>query len=190
MHNAIICTFEEILFTKFNFTFIKGDNEDKKCEILGNGNFTEINNNDIIECIFRYAIPGGFLQLSSCYLQLMIIVGLCLDFGKSWTGQFFRTRIMQFLGRISMALYLIILIHELLIYWLKFIIYGSAEWKDGKNPGLTLPAWGIPIHLVISLIFGVLLTLYVEEPARKLLKRLLSKRKEKIEAEQQNTEKA
>ena len=57
-----------------------------------------------------------------------------------------------------MSLYLI---HEPLVYWLKLIIYGKVAWIDGKKPGIKLPLWGIPIHLLISLIFGVLITLYL-----------------------------
>ena len=94
---------------------------------------------------------------------------------------------MKFIGRISMSLYLI---HELMIYWLKFIIYGAVEWKDGENPGLKMPAWAIPIHLVISLIIGVLLTLFIEDPARKFLRNCLAKRKERNEAQVQDTQNA
>ena len=114
---------------------------------------------------------GGPLQVFAVYLQLMIIVGLCLDSGKSWTTRFFKTQIMQFLGRISMALYLI---HLLLIDLLKLLIHGPVEWIDGKNPRILLPAWGIPIHLIISLVFAILLTLFVEDPARKFLKSKLA----------------
>ena len=86
-----------------------------------------------IACVwFKYAIPGMYMQVTACYLQLMIIVGLCLDAGKSITCRFFKTKLMQFLGRISMALYLI---HEPLIYWLKLIIFGPVEWINDKNPG-------------------------------------------------------
>jgi peptidoglycan/LPS O-acetylase OafA/YrhL len=63
------------------------------------------------------------------------------------------------------------------------IIYGPYEWVDGKAPELRLPVWGIPIHLVISLIFGILLTLFIEDPARKFLKSILAKRKEKNEVQ-------
>ena len=126
---------------------------------------------------------GGPLQVFAVYLQLMIIVGLCLDSGKSWTTRFFKTRIMQFLGRISMALYLI---HFLLIDLLKLMIYGPYEWVDGKAPNVRLPAWGIPIHLGISLISGIVLTLFIEDPARKFLKSYLAKRQEKIETQKEN----
>ena len=84
-----------------------------------------------------------------------------------------------------MSLYLI---HKPLINWLKLIIYGPVEWEDGKNPGLKMPAWAIPIHLVISMIFGVLLTLFIEEPARKFLGKFLTKRKQRIEEQKQGTE--
>ena len=106
----------------------------------------------------------------------MIIVGLCLDHGIS-TSQFFKTRVLQFLGRISMALYLI---HLLLIDLLKLLIHGPVEWIDGKNPRIVLPAWGIPIHLIISLVFAILLTLFVEDPARKFLKSKIATRKKYI----------
>ena len=145
----------------------------------------ESSNYKIIECVFSLSAPGYLLMLLVCYLQLMIIVGLCLDSGKSWTGQFLKTRIMQFFGRISISLYLI---HKPLINWLKLIIYGPVEWEDGKNPGLKMPAWAIPIHLVISMIFGVLLTLLIEEPARKFLGKFLAKRKQRIEEQKQGAE--
>ena len=132
----------------------------------------ESSNYKIIECVFSLSAPCHPLMLLVCYLQLMIIVGLCLDSGKSWTGQFFKTKIMQFFGRISMSLYLI---HEPLINWLKLIIHGPIEWEDGKNPGLKMPVWAIPIHLVISIIFGALLTLFIEEPARNILKNFWNK---------------
>jgi len=179
----------ELHFSTFifkNCLFIIDENDDT-CQEASDRKSTEYNNYENIECILLYAVPGGPLQLFACYVQLMIVVGLCLDSGKSWTGKFFKTRVMQFLGRISMSLYLI---HELMIYWLKFIIYGVVEWKDGENPGLKMPAWAIPIHLVISLIFGVLLTLFIEEPSRKFLRHCLAKRKERNEAQGQNTQNA
>ena len=116
--------------------------------------------------IFMYSFPGVYMQMTSCYLQLMIIVGLCLDSGKSSTSRFFKTKIMQFLGRISMSLYLI---HDPLIYWLKMIIFGPVKWEHGWNSTYKIPIWAIPIHVLISLIFAILLTLFLEEPARKYI---------------------
>ena len=71
----------------------------------------------------EYLFLGMFLQLTSCYIQLMIIVGLCLDGGKSHTSRFLKTRVMQFLGRISMALYLV---HEPILFWINFCTYGKV----------------------------------------------------------------
>ena len=39
-----------------------------------------------------------FLQFLFCFTQLQIIVGLCLDGGKSFASKFLRTRLMKFLG--------------------------------------------------------------------------------------------
>ena len=118
-----------------------------------------------------------FLQLTSCYLQLMIIVGLCLDGGKSHTSRFLKTRVMQFLGRISMALYLI---HEPILFWINFCTYGKVDWPDDKKPShVKLPLWAIPIHVLISLIFATILTFYLEEPLRRKLKQWRDKFKKR-----------
>ena len=79
---------------------------------------------------------------------------------------------MQFLGRISMSLYLS---HAILINVLKLFIYGPIVLKNGeRNPRQKIPAWAIPIHLVISLILAILLTFFIEEPAGKFLKKTLA----------------
>jgi peptidoglycan/LPS O-acetylase OafA/YrhL len=101
----------------------------------------------------------------------MIIVGMCLDSSKSYTTRFFKTRIMQFLGRISMSLYLS---HPILINVIKLFIYGPVTLQTGEHNPYTMPAWAIPIHLVISLIFSTLLTCFIEEPAGKFLKNILA----------------
>ena len=74
------------------------------------------------------------------------------------------------MGRISMAVYLV---HEPTIFWMNFAIYGPFEEK--KPAWAKLPLWAVPIHVVISLILGTVLTLYLEEPARKKLKQWISK---------------
>ncbi len=126
--------------------------------------------------VFRWGQPGQALQFTACYLQLIIIMGLCLDGGKSWTARLFCTKVMQFLGRISMALYLV---HLPLAFWLNVIIFGPEPvWENGQKPeGQKMPLWAIPIHVIISLIFGVLLTILVEEPARKFLNKWIRKDK-------------
>ena len=120
-------------------------------------------------------LPGRILHLFASHLQTMIIVGMCLDSSKSYTTRFFKTRLMQFLGRISMALYLS---HTILINVIKLFIYGPVALKNGEhiqhNPKQKMPPWAIPIHLVISLILSILLTFYIEEPARKFFSKILA----------------
>ena len=70
---------------------------------------------------------------------------------------------MQFLGRISMSLYLV---HMPTIFWINCAIIGPFPMSI-KPAEIKLPIWAIPIHVIISVILGIILTLYVEEPARK-----------------------
>ena len=109
--------------------------------------------------------PGLILQLTACYTQLMIIVGLCMDGGRSLTARFFSTRLMQFLGRISMAYYLV---HYPMIFWINLCYYGPFE---GEKPEwATFPPWATPIMMILSVLLATLLTLFLEEPARNRLK--------------------
>ena len=39
--------------------------------------------------VFRDQWPGAIMQMTACYTQLMIIVGLCMDGGRSLTGRHF-----------------------------------------------------------------------------------------------------
>ena len=75
---------------------------------------------------------------------------------------------MQFLGRISMALYLV---HENMVFWVNLFYYGPIGPNDAKTDA-KLPVWGIPIVIVLSLAFATILTIFLEEPARKRLKPL------------------
>ena len=42
-----------------------------------------------------------------------------------------------------------------------------------ENPN---PIWTVPIHIILSLIFASILTIYVEEPARKWMKNVRDRR--------------
>ena len=110
----------------------------------------------------------------------MMIVGLCLDGGRSLFSKFYKTRIMQFLGRISMSLYLV---HEPIIYYINWVYFGSVKWlKDEDSPTnfakpdyVKMPTQYVPVHICISLLAGIFLTLCIEEPARKFLTKKLRK---------------
>ena len=80
---------------------------------------------------------------------------------------------MQFFGRLSMSIYLI---HKPLIFYIRFFIHTvwnwdgiSAEDHGGPHPPPS-PLWMVPIHIILSPSFGILITIFIEEPARKRLK--------------------
>ena len=72
--------------------------------------------------IFRDGGIVAYAQLLLCHNQIMIIVGLCLDEGGSVISKVFNSKVMQFLGRISMSLYLI---HEPIIFYIRLFFYGN-----------------------------------------------------------------
>ena len=67
-----------------------------------------------------------------------------------------------------MSLYLF---HLPLIFYIVviFVMANGPENLELKEMGTINPVWTIPIHFILSLIFGTLLTFYVEDPARKWL---------------------
>ena len=67
-----------------------------------------------------------------------------------------------------MAMYLI---HEPVINWINFSVYGPAP--QGFK-GHIFPAIAIPFHISVSIILATLLTLYLEEPVRKFMSGMLN----------------
>ena len=55
--------------------------------------------------------------------------------------------------------------------------------NGGPKP---LPLWTVPIHLILSLIFGILITIFIEEPARKKLKKWQEKQSVEEEIQTEN----
>ena len=110
----------------------------------------------------------AYLQFTMVHTQLMIILGLRWDNRESLTSKIFCSKVMQFFGRISMSLYLV---HEPLIFYIQLCFYGNLNWEDNKGkPPLPSPIWTVPIHITLSLILGIFITIFIEEPARKKFK--------------------
>ena len=115
-----------------------------------------------------------FLQYFLVQVQLSVIVGLCMDDGKSITSKFLRTRIMQFLGRISLSLYLL---HVSVMGFVLLAINGPSPWNSKKDiwdafrrKDLIEPP-GTPLIVIIaSPIVAFIATKYFEEPIAKILK--------------------
>ena len=126
------------------------------------------NEEGIFPDAMRNILMGAILQVTAVFSQLMIIVGLSMDGGESFTAKFFNTRVMQFLGRISMALYLV---HVPVMHWICVSIYGPTLQPKPEYQRWP-PLWTIPIQIIISVILGTALTIFLEEPAKKKLRKL------------------
>ena len=128
--------------------------------------------NDIVSRFFQDAGTFGILlQFFAVHSQLIIIIGLCMDDGHSLTAKFLRTKIMQFLGRISLSLYLI---HWSLMGYITLAINGKqhydSENKMMEDGEIFLPTWSPLILIIISPIIAFIITKYFEEPIGNILK--------------------
>ena len=111
---------------------------------------------------------GGWWWMQGVFpfTLLQIIVGLSLAErdGTSVTARILNWRPMLFLGRISMALYLV---HMPVIQYVAWIARPNQSW-NGSLP-TPMPAWGTAVVISVSLVLAVLLERYVETPARRFL---------------------
>ena len=77
---------------------------------------------------------------------------------------------MQFLGRISMSLYLV---HMPAVEWMRLFMYGTFDEPLPRHTFATLPPWTIPLQIMLLLIVATALTVLVEEPSKNRLKKML-----------------
>ena len=132
--------------------------------------------NDTIRFIFGSdKFWGKFLQVALVHLQLTIVIGLCMDDGNSLTSKLLRTKVMQFLGRISLSLYLT---HWSTMGFILTAINGpqtyqnDAEIWTAYNTGKLVQPAGLPVvAIIVSLIIAYIITKYFEEPISKVLRR-------------------
>jgi peptidoglycan/LPS O-acetylase OafA/YrhL len=117
---------------------------------------------------------GAWLQLFVVHLQLTIVMGLCMDDGKSLTSRFLRTKVMQFLGRISLSLYLT---HESMLGFVILAINGPQEydteaeiWQAYESGDLFEPPGSPLIVIITAPIVAFIVTKYFEEPITKILR--------------------
>ena len=146
--------------------------------LLQEKNDSRINLIKMLKFVFQSPLPTRnlvehFSQFLMVHCQLIIIIGLSMDNGDSLTSKILRTRVMQFLGRISLSLYLLQLP---LLGYIKLMMnqawqyYNMAEmsstsleeWRD---------FWSPPILIVISPIVAFVTTRYFEEPITNILRK-------------------
>jgi peptidoglycan/LPS O-acetylase OafA/YrhL len=154
----------------------------------------------IMDTLVRYVWGGEngiqgslWLQLINPFSQLCIIVSLTrLGSNTNVVTNVLRHPFFQFLGEISMSLYMV---HMLVYFYLRWAFYGhkTIDWPntfdcsttyedddikeqacndilDKFQDDITLPEWNVFIVLPISLLLAILLYYGVEEPIRKKFK--------------------
>lgn len=111
----------------------------------------------------------------------MMMIALCLDEGQSHFCRFFRSQLLQFLGRISLSLYLT---HVLVQFSIILALNGLQQWSEdevfrdvSKAKGQGLPMWALPIQVILSIFVATLSTLGIEEPIRRRLEMVIVQQK-------------
>jgi peptidoglycan/LPS O-acetylase OafA/YrhL len=99
------------------------------------------------------------------YVILVVIVGLSISSreGNSHTQRLLSWPAFLFLGRISLALYLV---HEPIIQYVAWAARPAQAWSFNTP----MPLWGIAIVLPVSLVLATLLERIIETPARNFLR--------------------
>jgi len=99
------------------------------------------------------------------YVLLGIIVGLSVTsrVANPYTQRLLSWPAFLFLGRISLALYLV---HEPIIQYVAWAARPAQAW--GTN--MPMPLWGIAVVLPVSLVFATLLERTIETPARNFIR--------------------
>jgi hypothetical protein len=136
-------------------------------------------------------LSGAAYWLQGCVAmtQLNILVALTRDGGQSLASRALRTPLAQWLGKLSMNIYLS---HTLVIRYFVFLVLHKGKPNPVDCRGLAaadatpeeqgacmesyyvyqlLPAWGIFVVVPVTLLVSEALYRLVEEPGRKLLKR-------------------
>jgi peptidoglycan/LPS O-acetylase OafA/YrhL len=98
------------------------------------------------------------------YLMLQVIVGLSIiePGEKSLTRNVLTWPPFLFIGKISLALYLV---HEIVIYYVKWVARPDQPFFFEA-----MPVWGIAVVIPVSVALAVLLERFVERPARDSLR--------------------
>jgi peptidoglycan/LPS O-acetylase OafA/YrhL len=99
------------------------------------------------------------------YVILVIIVGLSVTSqgANPYTQRLLSWPAFLFLGRISLALYLV---HEPIIQYVAWAARPAQAWSFN----MPMPLWGIAIVLPVSLVLATLLERTIETPARNFIK--------------------
>merc|ERR1719295_375353 len=112
------------------------------------------------------------LQYAVAWWAMEFIISLTFE-DDSFVSKLLTSKLALYLGRISYAVYLIhIPVHQ----YISYIAYGASD-------DMYIPIWCIPVMWIISIILGILLNRFIEEPLRKKLRpsRVVKEEEEKEE---------
>jgi peptidoglycan/LPS O-acetylase OafA/YrhL len=134
-------------------------------------------------------VGAVWLQCIVPFAQLEVIVALTRDGGKSLASRALITPLGNWLGKLSMAIYLVHyptmrylcwIVNGTTLTWPSFDCSGysshSQEYDNCEdrierfNDAMLIPVWGIPVVAAVSMILAALLFYGIEEPARKALR--------------------
>jgi peptidoglycan/LPS O-acetylase OafA/YrhL len=148
----------------------------------------------LLMCILIGVIIGDiqsnyWLQGSLVFIQLDLIVSLYKSGSRSACSKWLRHSVVQYLGRISMSLYLV---HWPIIFYLCWLKHGSTlVWPSSscfRTPdedrtqqcadsvsvfwrSRAMPTWGIPVVAVLSVLLASVLHFWIDLPIQERLKR-------------------
>ena len=106
-----------------------------------------------------------WMQAVFPYSMLVIIVGLSVarQEASSYTQRLLSWPVFLFLGRISLALYLV---HEPIMQYVSWAARPDQAWSFN----MPMPSWGVAIALPVSLVLATWLERSIETPARNFIR--------------------
>ena len=122
----------------------------------------------ITHIVTRIDLGGSWwMQGAFPFMLLQVIVGLSMTGpgGTSVTVRLLNWPPLLYLGKISMALYLV---HEPIIQYVAWIARPDQSWIEALPT--PMPVWGTAVVIPVSLVLAVFLERYVETPARNFLR--------------------
>ena len=116
---------------------------------------------EAIRTILELNIPTiqELSQVTFSHIQLLVILGLTKDEEQSWLAKLCRTHVCQFLGKISMAIFML---HETIM---AFLLYNTSL----KQEYVSTVIFGT----LITLLLAVIITFLIETPIYNFVSRII-----------------